>query len=151
MRELDFNVKKVCADLRDSQPIEIRFLLDEFNELDLSPQDWKEVYTALLKRLTELHDPWQVLAVIYRAIEVRSNFIIAHRVVGKFLSNFYLIFEKLPGHPAYFIPSQHGRRLFESLVNPLERAEVQGEAERQVAVVRQLALTNFISGKGVRV
>lgn len=136
-------------------PEEARLLLDELYELDdLSAEDWKEVYEHLVRKLTELHDPYEVLAVIYKAIEVRSDFIIANRVVGKFMQHFYLIFEKLPGRPrAYFIPSAAGRWLFESLVNPLERQEVKARVEKHLAAVQQLSLMSFINspGRGVRV
>ncbi len=134
-------------------PEEARLLLDEFYEVgDLSPDDWKEIYTALLKKLTELHDPWQVLAVIYRAIELRSDFITANRIIGKLAKHFYLLFERLPGHRPYYVPSEVGRKVFEALISPFERAEVQAEAEVQIAAARQLSLTSFMttSRRGVR-
>ena len=143
-------VKKVYDGLRDSK-MRARILLDELYEIDeLSARDWKEVYLTLLEHLTELRERWQVLAVIYRAIELRSDFIIANRVVGKFLKNFDVLFEKLPGRPAYFIPSEYGRWLFESLINPFERAEVKEVEKRQVATVQQLSLISFLrTPKGV--
>ena len=150
MKKYDISPKKPFA--IDSH--ELSSLLDELYEIDeLSAQDWKEIYMALLKRLTELHDPYEVLAVIYRAVSLRSDYTAASKVIGKFLRNFYVLFEKLPGSPVYFIPSEHGRQLFESLINPLERAEVKEVEKRQVATVQQLSLISFLSNtpKGVRV
>lgn len=133
-------------------PQEVRDLRKDLSHIgELDARAWKEVYEALLKRLTELHDPWQVLAVIYRQVELRSDFITAARLVGKFTRHFSLLFEKLPGHPSYFIPSAAGRWLFESLISSREEAEVKARAERQIAAVRQLALTAFLPGRrGVR-
>ncbi len=144
--------KKVCDGVSDSQMRQVRFLLDELYEMDLSAGDWREVYINLLQHLPRLHDRWQVLATIYRAVELRSDFITANRVVGKILKNFDVLFEKLPGRPSYYIPSQAGRWLFESLVNPLERAEIQAEAEKHISTVQQLSLMSFLSSsKGVRI
>ena len=150
MRKISVHPKKSFALEQQEQ---IRFLLDELNELDLSSQDWKEIYVALLERLAELHDPYEVLAVIYRAVSLRSDYTVASKVIGKFLRNFYLIFEKLPGRVSYFIPSAAGRLLFESLINPLERQEVRVKVEEHIAVVQQLSLISFMttSRRGVRV
>ena len=130
----------------------INSLLCRLQTEGLSTGDWGAVYSNLLEHLTELHERWQVLATIYRAIELRSDFITANRVVGKFLKNFNLLFEKLPGRPAYFIPSECGRWLFESLINPFERAGVKEVEKRQVATVQQLSLISFLRNtpKGVR-
>ena len=137
-------------DMTDNVPKEARLLLDELYEVeDINAEGWKEVYEHLTRKLTELHDPYEVLAVIYRAISLRSDYAVASKVVGKFLRNFYLIFEKLPGRVSYFVPSPTGMWLFESLVNPLERQEVRAKVEEHIAVVQQLSLISFL--KRVRV
>ena len=127
----------------------INSLLCRLQTEGLSAGDWGAVYSNLLEHLTELHERWQVLATIYRAIELRSDFITANRIVGKFLKNFEVLFEKLPGRPSYFILSEQGRRLFESLINSERAEEVE---KRQVATVQQLSLISFLSNtpKGVR-
>jgi len=128
----------------------IHYLLNELCEMGLDPEDWKEIYISLVKQLTELHDPHSVLAVLYRAVELRSDSVTAGKVVGKFLKHFDDLFERLPGEPGYFIPSSTGRWLFEGLVKNLDRGEVPRDAGGHIAVTRQLALTVFFSNKGVR-
>jgi len=157
MKDMELFLKNLTPSCSDGAnvdteiPEEVRHLLDELYELDeLSAEDWREIYIALLKRLPNLHDRWQVLAVIYRVIELRSNFITANAIVAKLLKNFNLLFEKLPGKPAYFVPSSAGRWLFESLINPLDKAEVQAEAERYITATQQLSLVHFLAHRGVR-
>jgi len=127
-------------------------LLKEFEAFELSPADWREVYSALLRKLTELRERYEVLAVIYRAVSLRSDYITAGKVVGKVLRNFNLLFEKLPGKPAYFVPTEAGMWLFENLIEPEKREKVRSESKRQVAIVQQLSLMSFISrSEGVRI
>jgi len=145
--------KKVCDGLSDSKiDAAVRDLLVEFEAFELNPADWCEVYSALLRKLTELRERYEVLAVIYRAVSLRSDYITAGRVVGKVLKNFNLLFEKLPGKPAYFVPTPAGMWLFENLIEPEKREEVRAEAERQTSVVQQLSLISFLQNtpKGVR-
>jgi len=145
-------------------PEEVRFLLDELYELDdLSAQDWKEVYEFILRKLPELRSYPQVLAAIYRAIELRSDFITANRITGKFSRLIRLLFRKtemakLSGDKElekkeYYVPTLYGIWLFEHLISPFDRAEVRAKVEERLAAVRQLSLMSFLRNarQGVRV
>ena len=129
----------------------VRYLVQEFKNFDLNPADWREVYLALLRHLTTLNERYKLLAVIYRAVSLRSDYTTASKVVYKMLKNFDILFEKLPGRPSYFIPTPAGMWLFEQLIEPEKRAEVHEAARIQSTVVQQLSLMSYLARfKGVR-
>jgi len=152
MRKYGVSFKKVCG-LSDSE-IEgaVRDLLKEFEALELSPADWREVYLEFLKKLPELNERYKVLAAIYRAVSLRSDYILAGRVVGKVLKNFNILFQRLLGEPAFFIPTPEGMWLFEHLIEPGEREEAHREAMTQSTIVQQLSLLAYFEKfpRGVR-
>nr|WP_013087989.1 hypothetical protein [Thermococcus nautili]ADF80206.1 tn2-11p [Thermococcus nautili] len=135
-------------------PRDIYTLLEELRALDvLNAKNWKEIYLALLRNLTELNERWKLLALIYRIVVFHSDPSTASTVVGKFLKNFDILFEKLPGHRAYFAPTQVGMWLFENLIKQGGQGEIEFRAERQTSVVQQLSLMSFLQNtpKGVKV
>ena len=148
----------------DDVPLEVRFLVDELLELDdLSAPDWKEIHEYLLHKLPQLHSYSEVLATIYRAVELRSDFITANRVAGKFARRIRLLFRKtemarLSGDRnleanEYYVPTFWGIWLFEQLINPFDRAEIEAKTAKRLAELGQLSLTSFLgtSRRGVRI
>jgi len=156
MRGTQLLFKKSSCDYGDAVPKEVTTLLDELYEVNLDSEAWQEVYEYVLRKLPQLRAPYQVLAAFYRAIRLRADYLVATRVVGKFLKNFSLLFEKtelakLSGDSSmekdeYYVPTLWCIWLFQQLISR-EDAEVKANAE-----AGQLSLITFLNTppKGVR-